>query len=112
MTEAVQQNDEDNSPPTWAEMRENGSILVDEAYDKLAVYVGGEGHVVIAASQSELESEYMAVHCTNVPALIKALSEALPQAVEEDRQTQALWEAAEREYEAHVAGQPSADSPV
>ncbi len=104
MTEAVQQN-EDSSPPAWAELREQGSILVDEAYDKLAVYVGGDGHVVVAAGQSELEAEYMAVHCSNVPALIKALAEALPQAVEEDRKTQALWAAAEREYEAHVAQQ-------
>lgn len=103
MTEAVQQNDDDSSPPTWADLREQGSILVDEAYAKLAVYVGGDGHVVVAASQSELEVEYIAVHCNSVPALIKALAEALPQAVEEDRQAQARWEAAEREYEAHAA---------
>lgn len=103
MTEAVQQNDEDNSPPTWADLRAQGCMVVDEEYDKLAVYVGGDGHVVIAAGQAELEAEYTAVHCTNVPSLLAKLAEALPQAVEDDRQAQALWEAAESQYEAHVA---------
>ena len=103
MTEAVKQNDDDRSPPTWADMREHGGMVVDKESDKLAVYVGGDGHVVVMFGPSEHAAEFVPVHCSDVPALIKRLTDALPQAVEDDRQAQALWEAAESQYEAHVA---------
>lgn len=104
MTEAVQQNDDDNSPPTWADMREHGCIVVDREHEKVAVYNGADGHVVLMLGPNEHGAEFMPVHCSDVPALIAKLVEALPQAIEDDRQAQARWEAAERQYEAHVAG--------
>lgn len=108
MTEAVQQNDDDNRPPTWAEMREHGCMVVDQPDEMLAVYLGKDGHVVLMVGPNEHAAEYMPVHCSSVPALIEKLTEALPQAAEDDRQAQARWEAAERQYEAHVAGKTEA----
>ncbi|MGC3984807.1 MAG: hypothetical protein QM777_08815 [Pseudorhodoferax sp.] len=112
MTEAVQHIEDEDRPPTWAEMRESGGMVVDDEDVKLAVYVGGHGHVVVMVGPSDHAAEYMPVHHAAVRSLIEALEKAIPEAVEEERQTELRWEAAEREYQAHVAGQPSAGQPV
>lgn len=102
MTDQNQSHDEDvEAPPTWAVMRRDGLMLVDDKYDKLAVYVGGdEGHVVIM-SQGMVgdEPHFHTVHCTVVEKLIAALKGVLPLAQEDQRIFEEKCEQAARDAE-------------
>lgn len=96
--------DEDDAPPTWDDMREDGAMVIDNPHDKLAVYVGGAGHVVIMSQGlAEDAPHFHTVHCADVSKLIDALRDAMPDAQEQERLFDEQCEQAERDYAAWLA---------
>lgn len=76
--QASQAAPSESETPTWDELRAEGCVVVDEKYEKLAIYVGGEeGHVVILSQNlGEEAPNFNPVHCSHVPSLVQALQQA------------------------------------
>ena len=90
--------------PSWDEMRAEGLMVQDGEYDKLGVYVGGDGHLVVMSQDAPGDDpQFLLIHCSKVDALVAKLRNLKPEAEEEQAHMEALYEQAGREYDAAVA---------
>lgn len=91
----------DDGPPTWDDMRAAELMITDARFDKLAVYLGGEGHLVIMSQGVGDDSPHFnSVHCSNVEALVAALEAELPNAFAANLVFEKECEQGEREQDA------------
>ena len=88
--------DADEAAPTWEEMREDGRMLIDDEHQKLAVYPGSVGSVVLMSQEFQTGIHYIALEPDEVSKLIEALGRSYIEANEISADLEA-------KYEAHVA---------
>ena len=103
-----EQQASDDTPPTWDDMRTARLMVVDDAYEKLAVYAGADGHIVIMSQQDgDDEPSYTSIHCRSLDALEAAIRFVRPEAEKENERFEARLDAIEIEYQRHVRAQGS-----
>lgn len=101
----------EDAPPTWDEMRSAGLMVTDSRFDKLAVYLGGNGHLVIMSQGiGENSPHFHSVHCSNVEALVAALQAELPNAFAANLAFEKECEQGERESAAWQASHEVIDA--
>lgn len=88
---------EDVTGPTWDEMRGHGCMVIDDAMQKLAVYAGACGAVVLMEQHIDSPVHHTVIDHGMVPALITALTKAEVEAVE-------VWKEIEADIEQMTAG--------
>ena len=89
----------DAEAPTFAEMREAGLMLIDTSVQKLAVYPGGGGCVVLKDQFLDGLEYHVIVDAKFVPALIAALTKAAAESEAKDAEVMAVVAAQWDEYD-------------
>ncbi|WP_143694606.1 hypothetical protein [Variovorax sp. JS1663] len=88
----------EDTAPTFDELREGGCMLIDDSLQKLAVYPGGGGNVVLMEQNFDSEVHHIVIDQDKVPALITALTKAQAEAAE-------AWAEVEKEIEQYAAAE-------
>lgn len=83
----------EDTAPNWDQLREGGCMLIDNSLQKLAVYPGGGGNVILMEEDFDSEVRHIVIDQTVVPALIAALTKAQAETAE-------AWAEVEKEIEA------------
>ncbi|PNG53199.1 MULTISPECIES: hypothetical protein [unclassified Variovorax] len=86
----------EDTAPSWEDMRQGGCMLIDDSLQKLAVYAGGGGSVVLMEEDCDSDLRFVVIEHDKVPALVAALTKAQAEAAE-------IWAEVEKEIEAYEA---------
>ena len=86
----------EDTAPSWDELREGGCLLIDDSLQKLAIYAGGGGCVVLMEQNFDSPVHHTVIDHDKVPALIAALTKAQGEAAE-------IWAEVEKEIAAAEA---------
>jgi len=95
---AVLYTPSEDDAPTFDELREDGCMLIDDSTQRLAVYPGGGGNVILMEESFDSSVRHIVIDEAVVPSLIAALTKARTEAAE-------AWAEAEREIELHEAAE-------
>lgn len=87
---------EDETPPSWQELREGGAVLIDTPDLKLAVYAGDLGAVVLASQEhDDPVPRFIALEHDFIPHLVAALTKTQAEAAAISADWEAKYEAVE-----------------
>jgi hypothetical protein len=85
-----------DAPPTWEQLRAEGGLLIDDAIQKLGIYIGAEGALVLMhADISDQAPAHLVIDPSFAPTLSAALTKFAPEA---ERVGKEFWERVESEY--------------
>lgn len=94
----------EDEAPSFDEMRAGGCMIIDDSLQKLAVYPGGGGCVVLKEQHFDSPVHHVIVDEKFVPVLIAALTKAATESAEIEAQAMAVAVAQWEEYERLMKG--------
>lgn len=72
---------DEEAPPSWQDLRDDGAVLIDTEDQKLAIYPGGMGAVVMASQErDDPVPRFIVLEQDSIPQLIAALTKAQAEA--------------------------------
>lgn len=81
---------DDEAPPSWQDLRDDGAMLIDDSNQKLAVYPGNLGAVVLASQEhNDPVPRFIVLDHGLIPELVAKLTKVQAEAAA----TSADWEA-------------------
>ncbi|MGV3679791.1 MAG: hypothetical protein ACO1PM_08705 [Acidovorax sp.] len=103
MPDIAQQSDspiyaDDEAPPSWQDLRDDGALIIDTEHQKIAVYAGEMGDVVLASQElDDPVPRFNVLDRAVIPDLIAKLTAAQTEAATIAAQWDAKYEAFEKD---------------